>query len=1216
MSGLYGPWTVVDELGRGGMGVVYRARRETDGVECALKTIEALDPGILASIRREIRALDRLRHPDIVRVLDHGVADGRPWYAMELLEGASLRSLTLDQGRSQATVLFDRDASPAAPPGAVPASLGVAIETIHSLCAPLSYLHGEGIVHRDLKPENVLIRPDGRPVLVDFGLMVELPIEMSRDTLAMTSDHAGTAWYCAPEQWRGETVDARADLYAMGCVLYELLTGRPPFLGPTVGEIMWHHLNSSPTPPSELLPGIPPALDGIVARLLAKDPRKRIGYCDVLAADLERLGATIDDRAPPGRPYLYRPQFAGRAALMRELSEYLLAAQRGRGSLLCAGGESGVGKTRMAIELSAAATVSSMTVIHGDNVAAIPARGSVASPLSSFAGLFRFVEDRCRLGGRAEVARILGDKGPLLARYHPTLAAVAGVMDHPAPEELSPDAARHRLHAVLSDVLQAVARDRPCLLILDDLQWADETSIELLRFLASSGRIGRVPLVILALFRAEEATREIASLADAATASFPLGRLDQEDVDRIACDMLAMESFPPEMSRFLSAETEGNPLFVAEYLRGAVAERLVTRDTAGVWRLATGGGGGLRLPSTLQQLLGARVAALDPAARDLLGAAAVLGRELDESVLFRVAGGDGATDVSFADAFRDLFAARLLEDAGGGACRFSHDKIREVVYGGVEDDRRRQLHARAARVQMALPEEARRACLAAIAAHWEAAGDLVAARPFYRDAARQARDAIAFDEAERLYRRSLALAEPGAIETAEIRLELGDHVLRVRGRLAEARTELVRAIAEGEAAGHRELALRAETARIRIARTQGQLSEAFELAAAAAARCRALGLRHLEGRLVSEQASAAILLGLVEESESLNDRALAIHREVGDRMGEAQLWNNVAHVHHRAGRLAEAAVLYERALAFARSEGARSFEAILLGNLGAMKLQVGDHEEARALLEASVAVAVSVGARDLEAAVRTNLATLEREIGRDAQAEVLFRHALSIHEEIGNAGGIATVLSGLALIATDAGRYDDARAMQERVLQIVRKVGDRYKECVALNELAYNDEEEGRSIVARERYEASLAIARELGDLTHESNALLCLGGLCIEESDLASGRSLVERGLALAAQTGARYAMASGQLSLARAARISGDVGAARRHLDEARGVLQTHADGRELAAAEVEEGYLALLVGGDAGRHLALARDLAGPAGGSLGRAIASLAAAIAAR
>lgn len=329
-----GPFWLGRKLGEGGMGVVYEAAHAETGEPVALKTVKVARQRSVLSIRREIRALARLNHPGIARVVAEGVHDGVPWYAMAYVEGVSMRRWlrrSADIGRASAGTIMDTPAMPASEilasrlmpttmdldsggegaevsSRALPPDLLPALALVNLLGEPLSYMHGEGFVHRDLKPENVLVRDDGRPILIDFGLALHGGF-VSREQLAGPDVAAGTPQYMAPEQIRGRHVDARADLYALGCMLYEMVTGAAPFAAGNANELAARHLTENAAPPSRSAPSIPPELDALILSLLAKDPGARPGHADAIAVALKRLGVAAGGvwrDAPKARPCLYR----------------------------------------------------------------------------------------------------------------------------------------------------------------------------------------------------------------------------------------------------------------------------------------------------------------------------------------------------------------------------------------------------------------------------------------------------------------------------------------------------------------------------------------------------------------------------------------------------------------------------------------------------------------------------------------------------------------------------------------------------------------------------------------------------------------------------------------------------------------------------------------------------------------------------------------------
>src|SRR5881396_3770135 len=247
-----GGYRIVESLGRGGMSVVYRAEHVRLGRQAALKL---LAPGLGEAdfsdrFLRESRLAASLDHPNIVPVYDAGEEDGLLYIAMAYVEGTDLKTVVTEEG-----------------PLPLRRALGIAGQVASALDAA----HERGLVHRDVKPANILVGPDDRAYLSDFGAVKEL----ASGGMTRTGSFVGTIEYCAPEQIEGGDVDARTDVYALGCVLYEALTGEQPFHRPSEVAVLNAHLHSPPPRPSKTVPGLPSALDGVIAKALAKPPLDR-----------------------------------------------------------------------------------------------------------------------------------------------------------------------------------------------------------------------------------------------------------------------------------------------------------------------------------------------------------------------------------------------------------------------------------------------------------------------------------------------------------------------------------------------------------------------------------------------------------------------------------------------------------------------------------------------------------------------------------------------------------------------------------------------------------------------------------------------------------------------------------------------------------------------------------------------------------------------------
>lgn len=779
-----GDYRIEATLGRGGMATVYRATHVTSGREVALKTVDATSERVVRSIRREVRALARVRHPGVVRVLDDGVHEGVPWYAMELVEGRTLGALlpTAEGRTAGASATWwtrtraSLDDDTAIGSNVDPVARGRlpfahTLTLTRALCESLAHLHGEGLVHRDLKPDNVLVRENGTPVLVDFGLASLAPLETSREVLEVRGELAGTAAYMAPELIGGGPVDARADLYALGCMLYEMSTGVRPFAAFTVAAVLRGHLELVPPPPSSLAPELPPAFDDLVARLLAKDPARRPGHADDVARVLEQLGAETPSDVRPARDYLYRPRMAGREAALAQLTDALDATRRGRGGLWLIVGESGIGKTRLVNELASRAAARGVDVLEADHAA-----GDSMHPLRV---LLRALVDRCRARGPRETTRVFGARASVLVALEPEIAMLTELLPIAAPPSLEGDAGRLRLVRAIAEALVA-ASDRRLVWIVDDVQWADSLTLSVLAYLAREH--GHAPLLVLATLRSEESHDALRTLARDAEA-IELTRLPAHDVAAIAHDMLANEP-PPELVAHLVRHSEGNPFFVAEYLRAALEETRLRREVDGRWHLdeEVGPIAHQTLPDSLRALIERRLTALSPDARVLASIAAVASESLGARELAKLVALD--EDATFAR-LDELARREVAHENQNGAIRFAHDKLREVAYATLDIATRCAWHAA---VAGALAEDSEDA-----ARHWREAGDLPRAIDAADRAGARALGRWAYSRAAWCFELALTHATDDDPRRARWEQALAEAKLGL-GALSESQTRMLRSL--------------------------------------------------------------------------------------------------------------------------------------------------------------------------------------------------------------------------------------------------------------------------------------------------------------------------------------------------------------------------------------------------------------------------------------
>jgi tetratricopeptide (TPR) repeat protein len=758
-----GRYQLVALLGSGGMGEVWEAIDLDEGATIALKVLPYVESQALWHFKREFRLLRDVRHPGLV-MMNELVRDQRGWLlTMERIHGvpfveyvvgrrapslpstrgdSSVGDSGLDDPPPRATVLPRDQGSPRPPIDAARAR-----DAVGRLAQALAHLHDAGLVHCDLKPSNVLVEPDGRVVILDFGLARE----MTR------AGRGGTPIYMAPEQHRNERVTGAVDIYALGLMLHEILTGEAAFNSAS-GSLLEAKL-AARLPQLPFATGELGALTELCREALAPDPAARPSA----RAIASRLAGAIV-------PVVVRGRLVGRTAELAVLETSLEQASRGLITVAVVG-ESGIGKTTL-VEHFATAVAARGAFVLG-------ARCSDREQVP-FRAVDSIVDDLGQyLAAHPDAARPLTPDAGLLAQAFPTLAAVA---TRQAPVLADPQQRRARMAAAFGALIDVVAREAPIVVWLDDAQWADEDSIALLAALVHAA-----PTLLFVV-----SARATPAWLPATTRRIDVGPLTASDTQRLA-DTLTTPADAGRNAR-LAAASGGHPLYLAELV--AAAGRHDAEDV---------------VPQDLPALLRHQIASVEPSVRTLLERLAVaggpLGRELlaDPAVSSRPVG----------PAIAELRRRRLVVSAPlDGAVAFDvyHARVRDVIVSDLDGASRRDHHAALA----AAIERVRPGDDAALATHHAGAGELARAYGHVVRAATTATGALAFERAAGWYRTALELAPAIGIDTASIaalEVALGDTLAAV-GRLPEAAAVLQRAAARasgpsGEDEGAGELRRRA-----------------------------------------------------------------------------------------------------------------------------------------------------------------------------------------------------------------------------------------------------------------------------------------------------------------------------------------------------------------------------------------------------------------------
>ena len=739
-----GRYTVHGFLGEGGSKKVYLAHDTRLDRDVAVAIVEGLAADGLERGRREAQAVARLGdHPNIVGVFDAGEEDGKLYTVYQYMSGGS------------AMDLVEKAADHRLP-------LEQAMRIASQVCAALAFAHDKGVIHRDLKPANIFLDESGTAKLGDFGLAAAL----DRTRLTQAGTFLGTAAYMAPEQAMGQPADARSDLYSLGCVLYELITGRPPFVGDDTVAVVTQQLNTPPITPSWHRPEVSPGLEALVLRLLEKDPAKRPANAKETA---EALSASTAQQSTPvasgleprasdlASDPLYRTVFVGREAELRQLQSAFDAALSGNGGLVMVVGEPGIGKTSVCEQLATYAAMRGGRTLRGHCYE----EGSLSLPYLPFVEAMRtYVLDRDPEALRSE----LGSNAPYVARI---VSEVRDKLAVEQPEGGDPEDDRWRLLQGVTTFLRNAANVQPLVIVLEDLHWADKGTLDVLTHIARSLEGAR--MLIIGTYRDVEVDRSHAlsgALAELRRftnfSRVTLRGLGADDVQNMLAT-IAARAVPWALAEQVHRQTEGNPLFVQEVLRYLVEEGFLQRNASG--ELHQPGSDislAMQIPEGLRDVIGKRLSRLGPETNKVLAVAAVIGRDFRLDVLQDVA---AVTEEELYAALEEASGKGVLEERrqqGALGYRFTHAFLRQTLYEEIFTPRRIRTHqqvARAMETRYASKVADHAAELAEHFAQSTDSEDLAKAVHYGELAAQRAMGVYAYAEAARLLEGALQAQE-------------------------------------------------------------------------------------------------------------------------------------------------------------------------------------------------------------------------------------------------------------------------------------------------------------------------------------------------------------------------------------------------------------------------------------------------------------------------
>jgi serine/threonine protein kinase/tetratricopeptide (TPR) repeat protein len=774
---LVGRYRIDKEIGRGGMGIVYRARDLDRGRDVALKTLKEIDPVRLSYLKSEFRSLADLSHDNLITLYELQF-DGRYWcLIMELVDGISFnRHIT---GSSVTAAIAENGDWEKLRDAFTQLALGV------------NALHNAGYLHRDIKPSNVLVRPGGRVVLLDFGLAA--PMDGGGIYRSVVANLVGTISYMSPEQATGGPITTASDWYSVGVMLYEVLTRHVPFESADAYKVLRSKAESAAPSPIQTTPFVPGDLNALCVDLLQRDPASRPSF-DAL---LQRLGgASFPSRATKPRRERDGP-FVGRDHELSQLDEAYRVSRNGRPAIAYVVGKSGAGKsTLVQFFLDKIRSDPEIVILRGR------CYQHESVPFKALDSLLDSVTQYLRQASPFEVSSLLPRNISELARVFPVLRQVRAIGETISDIKVSghessdPQELRRRAARGLCELLARLGDRHKLVLFIDDLQWGDVDSASVLTEILMAPD-PPVCLVIGCCREEDVATSEFfryirkphikapESYDERAIVVTPLREGAIRD---LVGQLLRSDQIDESLVRTVVNESAGLPFLVYEFV-----ESVRTRSD----RSAVG------VSPTLEEALWQRIQQFPEESRRLMEIVAVSGHPIGRLEACE-AGQITSDDRVILPALR---AARLIRDtttSGSDAIDTYHDHVRECIRARLPQDSQRNYHRRLAEVLQKSPKSDNEI----LAVHFDGAGMPQRAASCYRSAASGAAKALAFDHAARLYERALQLKSWSNRRRCVIGLRRGD-ALANAGRGAEAATEYLAAAPYAEPALGLELQRRA-----------------------------------------------------------------------------------------------------------------------------------------------------------------------------------------------------------------------------------------------------------------------------------------------------------------------------------------------------------------------------------------------------------------------
>jgi tetratricopeptide (TPR) repeat protein/tRNA A-37 threonylcarbamoyl transferase component Bud32 len=1115
-----GRYTLLKKLGEGGKGLVYKARDTVLNRVVAIKMLKTAVSSEEAYSRfmREAQAVAKLNHPNIVSIYDIGKEDGKQFFVLEFVDGMSLRDLmkTYPGGKLDAQTV---------------------LRIVIDVCSALHYAHSQGVLHRDIKPENILVTEEGVAKLMDFGLAKML----GEPSITQEGIIVGTVAYVAPENALGKGADVKSDLYSFGAVLYEMVTGKPPFSGEDPVKIIFSHVHDYPTSPNRLSPEVPQALTDCIMKLLEKEPGKRFQNAALLLEELKAMGedllreTLVPSRktiavVPPLRPSgIKEIQLVNRYEEMTILREAVDKTVRGEGGLVFLYGEAGIGKTRLARELGAYARLRGMQVLYGRCPALFRMDGVPPYVLWN-----EVIKDYLQVCTPEQLYKVIGYYPGEVCKLVPEVRQKLGMVPQSLP--ISPEHERDRFFEAVSQFIVNVSKEAPLMVVLDDLQWTDQSSLLLLHYLVRG--VQKEHLLLLGDYRDTDIderhplTPVLNELnRERLLQSVRLKRMSLHDICEMIKGILEQDEVPSGFCEMVFEKTRGNPFFAEEVIKSLMEEGIVYRERNKwiVRELSK-----IEFPKTVKSVVKSRLSRLDDECQSVLIMASFVGKDFAFEVLREVT---GIEEEKLLQVMERILKTELVKEKvirGKDVYSFADAIVKDVMHEEISHLRHKKLHNS---VGLALERAYANKIdehFGELAYHFLEGGNSEKALDYFLKGGEKAEAVYAHGEASSYLQHALTLIEEkeGEVEDrARVTERLGDikslvgeidsslewwnkslmlwSQLENRKDVSRVHVKMARLL--WERVGEREKASKHHQAALDIL---GKEPESEELA-----------------NLYEDISHMLWRSGDYARAESFTQKALKVAEKLQDFDVLAESYNDLGVIRFKSADFENAIVSYEKGLAIAKEHNCTVPALRLHHNLCLAYWSQGEFQKAHEVLQRGFEFAKKVGEVHTMTWMGILMAWGNAFTGDIQKAFALLEEILTLNKRLKDTVNIAQILSSFGGLYMYSGEWEKSLQHLLEARELAKKIGEYQFDAEAtlwLGELLMEMEDYDQ---AEKYFKESRSMCEKTQDKESLFTANSDLSRLHLKKEELEQAEQLVEEAHAFAMTTKNRVYLAEAEM-------------------------------------------------------------------------------------